>query len=63
MLDEVKKWVKISLCTQPEGWQAWIDPGGVSSVFVSYFFFGMQVTEEVGLMQVTTVTRDPHLVD
>jgi len=27
------------------------------------FFFEMQVTEEVGLMQVTTVTRDLHLAD
>jgi hypothetical protein len=41
MFDEMKKWVKISFCTQPEGWQAWIDPGGVPFISsCSIFFLG-----------------------
>ena len=61
-------WVKISLCMHPEGWHAWIDPGGVP--FISSFFScllgntnkgGMKCP--LGLIQVTTVTRDPRYAD
>jgi hypothetical protein len=40
MFDEMKKPLeKISLCIHPEGWQAWIDPGGVSFISSRFIFF------------------------
>jgi len=57
---------KISLSIHPEGWHAWIDPGGapfISSCFI--FFLGNKsdrgMKYPVGLTQLTTVTRDPVL--
>jgi hypothetical protein len=40
VFDEMKKPLeKISLCIHPEGWQAWIDPGGVPVVSSCFMFF------------------------
>jgi len=58
--------VKVSLCIHPEGWRARIDPGAVSFIISGFVYFlgktsngGMKCP--VGLVQVTTVTRDPDL--
>ena len=57
-------WMNISLCIHPEGWHAWIDPGGVpfiSSRFIH--FLGNTINGgtncPVGLIELTTVTREP----
>jgi hypothetical protein len=40
MFDEMKKppGEKISVCMHPEGWQAWIDPGGVPFIRSCFIF-------------------------
>jgi len=60
--------VKISLCIHPERWYAWIDPGGVPFINSGFTYFlgntsngGMKCP--VGLIQLTTVTRDPWSAD
>jgi hypothetical protein len=69
MFDEMKKPLeKISLCICPEGWQAWIDPGGVPFISCcSIFFLGNTSNRGMkcpfGLIQVTNVTSDPCSVD
>jgi len=69
MFDEMKKPLgKMSLCIHPEGWHAWHDPGGEPLISSSLTFFlgntsngGMK--GPIGLIQVTTVTRDPRSAD
>ena len=60
--------MKISLCNHPEGWNAWIDPGGVPFTNFRFIYFlgntsiwGMNCP--VVLIQLTTVTRDPRSAD
>jgi len=61
-------WEKVSLCIHPEGWHAWLDPGGEPLISSSLTFFhgntsngGMK--SPTGLIQGTTVTRDPRSAD
>jgi len=72
MFDKMKKPLekKILLCIHPEGWHAWIEPGGeplIRSSFIRVFFLGNAsnggMKGPVGLIQVTTVTRDPRSAD
>jgi len=65
MFDEMKITLgkKISLCIHPEGWHAWIDPGGVPFI-TSCFMFFLGNTSNGGMkFAVTTVTRDPRSAD
>jgi len=56
--------VKVSLCIHPQGWDARIDPGGVSIVRFGFVYFigntnngGMKCP--VGPIEVKILTRDP----
>ena len=58
--------MRISLCIHPEGWHAWIDPGGVSFISSGFIFFlgntsngGMKCA--VGLIQLTLSQDIPVL--
>ena len=58
-------WDKISLCIHSEGWKTWIDPGGVPFVSSGFIYFLGNTSNEgmkfpFGIIQVTTVTRDPR---
>jgi len=70
MFDEMKIPLgeKIALFIHPEGWHVWIDPGGVPFITSFSIFFlgnasngGMKCP--IGLIQLTTVTRDPQSAD
>ena len=68
MFDELKKPLgKMSLCIHPEGWHAWLDSGGESLISSLTFLHGNTsnggMKRPIGLIQVTTVTRDPHSAD
>jgi hypothetical protein len=58
-------WVKISLCIHPKGWHVRIEPGGVPYISSGFIYFLENTTNRgmkypVGLIQLTTVTRDPR---
>jgi hypothetical protein len=57
-----------SVSTHPEGWQAWIDPGGLPFISSCFIFFLGNISNggmkcPFGLIQVTTDTRDLRSVD
>ena len=61
-------WVKVSLYIHPEGWHAWIHPGGVPCINSGFIYFlgntsngGMKCP--MGIIELTTVTRDPRSAD
>jgi hypothetical protein len=65
MFDEM---VKIWLFIHPEGWHAWIDPGGVPGISSGFIYFLGNTSNggkkhPVRLIEVMTVTRDPHSAD
>jgi len=69
MIDDMKKQLaKTSLCIHPEGWYAWVDPGGVPFISSCFIYFlgntsngGMNCP--VGLMRLMTVTIDHRSAD
>ena len=66
MSDEMRKPLGENLALyHPEKWHAWIGPGGVSFISSGFIYFlgntnngGMNYPG--GLIQLTTVTRDPR---
>ena len=62
------QWEKISLHINPDGRHGWIDPGGLPFISSCFIYFlgntsnrGMKCP--VGLIELTTVTRNPRSAD